>query len=67
MTRHTGPRGRFGPSDCPPDDNRPRFRPHGPGAAAEGVLREMAFVFHLTHSVRASMTGPEMRTAARAD
>ena len=66
MTRHTGPRGRFGHPDCPPADDR-RFRPHGPGAAAEGVLREMAFVFHLTRSVRSDITGQEMRTAARTD
>jgi hypothetical protein len=65
MTRHTGPRGRFGSPDCPTADNRSRFRPHGPGASAEGVLREMAFVFHLTRSVRAAMTTPELSTAAR--
>ncbi len=67
MTHHTGPGGRFGPSDCPPADHRPGFRPHDPGAAAEGLLREMAFVFHLTRSVRAAITGQEMRTAARPD
>ncbi len=65
MTRHTGPRGRFGPSRLTPAGNR--SRPHRPGAAAEGVLREMAFVFRLTRSVRAAMTGQEAWTAAKPD
>ena len=67
MTHHTGPRGRFGRPDRPTAEDSHHFRPHGPGAAAEGVLREMAFVFHLTRSVRDAMTGREMRTAARPD
>ena len=67
MPRHAGPRGQFSPSACPPADNRPRFRPHALGAAPEEVLREMAFVFQMTRSVRAAMTGQEMRTAARPD
>jgi hypothetical protein len=67
MTRHTGPRGLLGPSDGPPADRRPRSRPHRPGATAEGVLREMAFVLHLARSVRAAMTGPEAWAATRPD
>jgi hypothetical protein len=67
MTRVTGPRGRFGPTNMPTADNRHRFRPNSPGAAAEGVLREMAFVLHLTRSVRATMTGQDTRRAARPD
>ncbi len=55
MTSLTGPRGRFGPRNMPIADNRPRCQPHSPGAAAEGVLREMAFVLHLTRSVRTAI------------
>jgi hypothetical protein len=65
MTRHNGPRGRFGPSECPPADNRRRSHPDGLGASAEDVLRQMAFVFHLARSVRAAMTGQEAWVAAR--
>ncbi len=65
MTRHAGPREPFGPPDCPPADNRRSVRPHCSGASPEEVLREMAFVFHLTRSVRAAMTGPETWAAAR--
>jgi hypothetical protein len=64
MTRHDGPRGRFGSSDCPPADNRRRSHPHALSATAEGVLRQMAFVFHLARSVRAAMTRPEACLAA---
>ncbi len=67
MTSLTGPGGQFGAPACPPVDNRPRFRPHGPGASTDHVLREMAFVLHLTRSVRAAMTGREMRTSAKTD
>jgi hypothetical protein len=66
MTGLTEPRGQLGLPNMPATDNRPRFRPHAPIAAAEGVLREMAFVLHLTRSVRAAMRG-ETRKATRPD
>jgi hypothetical protein len=65
MTRHTRPRRRFRPSHCPPANNRPRYHPHGPGASAEDVLREMAFVFHLARSVKVAIMGPAAWVAAR--
>ncbi len=67
MTSLTGPGGRFGAPACPPVDNRPRFRPHGPGASTDHVLREMAFVLHLTRCVRAAMTERALCTAGRPD
>jgi hypothetical protein len=67
MIRLTGSRGRFGAPDCPPAENRPRFRPNGAGPAAESVLREMAFVLHLTRSVRTAMMGQEIAKATRPD
>jgi hypothetical protein len=67
MTGLTGPRGRFGPTNMPTADNRIRFRPHSPGPAAEGVLREMAFVLHLTRSVRNAMLGQETPQGSKPD
>jgi hypothetical protein len=65
MTRHSTTRGQFGPLDFPAADNCPCYRPHGPRTSAEDLLREMAFVYHLTRSVKAAMTDQGVRATTR--
>jgi len=49
---------------CQPiSDRRSPAAPPAPRRDAEGVLKELAFVLHLTHSLKAAMTHPRASVA----
>jgi len=55
MTRHAGIRGQHGIPDSETSHRRQRATSQGLHAAAEDMLREMAFVYHLTRSLKAAL------------
>jgi hypothetical protein len=51
------------PRRTPRSGPTPRPPRRGARAAAEALLRELAYVYHLTNAVRQSMTPPEALAA----